>query len=239
MVSNPDVKSALKLWDAMRRLTAEDRWPANYRGSNTRTLAIAMTYARLTIPTEDRTWDRIIALAGWGDDQSGWYSFRDAISEDAPRYEPPHNGAPWHRPCEAPMIRREGLCGQRGTWTQHVTDPATGRWRLAAWCSRHQEFYRKAWAAEQVRLKVGTTPRPAPNTGGLLALHVPGKDWPNLYAWARSGWEPPELGLNPDHWPALEKVHQYRPPALRALDGGGEDAELSAPPSLRLVGDAS
>jgi hypothetical protein len=238
-VSAPDVKRALLAWERMDALMSETRWPTGYRGSNTRTLAIAITWAWLTLPREGQTWDAILDLAGWTDRQSRMHMLRGAVGEDAPRYEPPNSEMPWHRPCEAPMIRRPGLCGKRGTWTRRVTDPATGRWRKASWCNRHREFYEEESAAERLRRSAGTLPKPAPNTGGLLVLHVPSRIWPDMYAWARYGWEPPELGLNPNDWPVLEAVHQYRPPTLKALDGGSETVTLSAPPPLRLVGDAS
>lgn len=221
----------------MDAVMSETRWPQSIRGADVKTLAVAMTWARATLPSGERTWKRIIAFAGWPPNHTGWWKFKSAVGEDAPRYEPPSEVSWGRRACEAPMIRRDGECGQNATWHTRVTDPVTGRWRLGAWCGRHRAFYEETSRVERLRRDAGTFPEPAPNTGGLLALLLPSPRWPDLYSWARYKWVPPALGLNPNHWPVLEEVHRYLPPTLKAIDGGGEEpGTLAVPPALRLVG---
>jgi len=219
-----DVKLALKFWELTAALQAETRWQTWPHGGYTRTLAFALIYAR-AVTDGKPTWQQVRGSAGWREDERGSFYLRSAIGEDAPRFEPPPGPKSrdgYGAACEAPMVRRDGPCGVRGSYQARITDPATGRWRIGAWCGRHRDAYDQAWTAEQLRRKAGTFPEPAPNTGGLLALYHPSRAWPDLYAWARAGWEPPALGLNPNDWPVLDKVHRFEPPKLEVLDGAGE-----------------
>lgn len=224
------------LWEAMERIMAETRWPQDFRGSSTRVLAVTMTWAKLTIPSHERTWKRIIALAGWPTGDRGWWRLREAIGQDAPRFEAPESS---DRECEAPMIRRHGPCGQRASSQARVTDPATGRWRMGAWCNRHRALWEDACAKERARQAKGGIPEPAPNTGGMLYLHVPSDIWVAMYGWARYGnWEIPALGLHPDRWPVIEPEHAFTPPSLTVVAGDGDGGVGLPRPSLQVVGGA-
>lgn len=236
-MTGPDVRRALRFWDLNAALHAETRWTGGFHARNVRALAFALAWARAN---DAMTWPDVMHAAGWDENDRGWMHVRSAIAEDAPRFEPPNMHAR-EVPCEAPMIRRVGPCGKRATMHVRVTDRVTGRWRLGGWCGRHRGDYLVAVREQQRAFASKTIPTPAPNVGGLLALYHPSRSWPDWYAWAKPGWEPPALGLNPNDWPVLEEVHRYLPPALKAIDGGREEpGTFVAPPSLRLLtGDAS
>ena len=144
----------------------------------------------------------------------------------------------YERPCEGPMIRRSGLCGKRSSTRFRVTDPATGQWRMAGVCSRHDVFGRELRIAEKALRQAGGIPEPLPNTGGLLPCYLNWK-WPEMYAQASPGWKPPRVGICADDWPVMARVTEMEPPALALLEGGGEavggDSLPLDPPSLRLV----
>lgn len=138
------------------------------------------------------------------------------LRDDARRYDPLVDAGHGHAAsCTAPMVRRDGPCGMGAGASWLYRDPDTGRSRWVAACSRH-----RAWHREEVRrLKAYTErrraeqkdpPRPAANAGGVLARHLPELDWPQLWAWARPGWEP-----SPE-----EAVPAFDRPRLRLLDGG-------------------
>jgi hypothetical protein len=176
-------------------------------------------------------WKRAAAVLGeyqtWGPKGSRLADLTDA---DRPRYDPDTRADIWQkRLCSAPMIRREGECGQHAVDHTLKVDPATG-WRTPVWfCNRHRDFGRLAQAAFRDAPKV----EPIPNAGGLMPSYLisDGGDagWISVYQrasdWTRSQWEPPvKYGLRADRWPrpgeepAAETVE---PPRLRlaALDG--------------------
>lgn len=146
----------------------------------------------------------------------------DLTAADAPRYEidyhAPENQS---RACGAPMIRRDGECGQHGVDSFSRTDPETG-WHTLAWsCNRH-----RAWGAELHRIE-RAKPRiePIPNRGGLLPMYfrMPDESWVKHYQWAlrwkhETSWEPPSYGLRADGWP--------RPGEEPAVLAEGEQPQL-------------
>lgn len=157
----------------------------------------------------------------------------DLIDADRPRYETDQRAAIWQqRLCSAPMIRREGECGQRAVDKSLSIDPATG-WRTPLWyCARHREWGRKA----DVALRAMEWPEPIPNAGGLMPSYLRadnGDDgWIAIYRraseWKRSQWAAPtKYGLRADDWPLPGQEPAPEPVRLRlaAMDGeliGGE-----------------
>ncbi len=155
---------------------------------------------------------------------------------DRPRYEHDRSDGRWrYGTCEAPMIRREGLCGQGSVDNTYTVDPDTG-WRTPVWfCRRHEQ-----WAAGIDAARRAAPPvEPIPNTGGMLPAyltHAAGDDgWATLYDEAadylREKWQRPvKYPFSADKWPGPGgelPAETVEPPRLRlaALDGellGGE-----------------
>lgn len=105
------------------------------------------------------------------------------IGKDFPRYEPENWTDHAATLCRAPMVRRNGPCGQRATmWTLDF-DPKTGRrWRAGA-CTRHRATEMPAIDARRRAWIANGGPTPPHNAGGILARHFAGK-WDDIYAWA-------------------------------------------------------
>lgn len=157
----------------------------------------------------------------------------DLIAEDRPRYETDHSTDVWqHRVCAAPMIRRDGECGQHATANADRVD-ANG-WRWPVWyCRRHADWGRKQELAYQEARK--TAPKPIPNRGGLLPsyfiLKTGDEGWVNVYEWAckwtyNSYWKTPEpYGLRADDWPRTDTeagAETWEPPVLRLVVAHGK-----------------
>lgn len=225
-----ELNRTLDVHQRIARVMADKRFPE--RGPNVRLLTVTVIWvAGIEKPPPGQRWARVRQILNLRP-----YGLADIISADAPRWEPePGDGT---ETCEAPMIRREGLCGQRvSAWPQaRVTNPADGTWRMARFCRRHEDYAYRADRADLARVEAGGIPEPVPNTGGLMPCYLTMRDWNGFYAQARSGWTPPSYGICADDWPVLAKVTAMEPPKLRALDGGSEhaDGDWSAP-SLRLV----
>jgi hypothetical protein len=66
------------------------------------------------------------------------------LDADAPEYEPDWQAPEWRDDsCQAPMIRRAGVCGQPSSNHALRVDPETG-WQVPVWfCSLHREFGRQ------------------------------------------------------------------------------------------------
>jgi len=152
------------------------------------------------------------AILAWGDDNQ--HRLRRVITNDIPRFEPLRQGAV--TPCVAPMIRREGLCGKRGTRLLVDRDPGTGEARWIGLCSRHRELEtkfdarRREWAANG-------KPSPPPNAGGVLKRYFH-TDWAQLYEWA-APWRTP-----------LEGAREATPPrpTLRLIRSDERAASIGA-----------
>lgn len=157
----------------------------------------------------------------------------DIISADRPRYEIDYTAEAWQRQaCAAPMIRRDGECGQKAGDYSMKYD--SNGWATPIWyCRRHADWGRTQELVE--REAHGTTPAPVPNAGGLLPSYLTLKSgddgWTRVYEWAcqwtwNRGWKPPEpYGLRADDWPKVghaETVETWEPPRLRLAARDGE-----------------
>jgi len=117
------------------------------------------------------------------------WRLRRLIERDIPRYEihPPECGH-----CDAPMVKRSGVCGQRTRNSVAVRSRDDGRLTWHFYCARHRD-----WGTELYRSRpdVADCPTPPCNAGGLLMRHFPDWDWETLYRWAYGRgwkeWKPP------------------------------------------------
>lgn len=125
--------------------------------------------------------------------------FNKVMSDDIRRYRSwldPRNSIHVVRPCEAPMVRRDGLCGKPASGREDIYDLATGERYGVARCGRHIQ-----WACELTRdnhrvwraIPEDKRPIPPANSGGVLRRHLPELDWPAYWLRLDPGWvEPPE-----------------------------------------------
>ncbi|MFD7465186.1 hypothetical protein [Streptomyces tendae] len=150
----------------------------------------------------------------------------DLIDADRPRYEPDRSGTEWHSVCRAPMIRREGECGQHSVAHSFKVDPVTGWQTPVPYCRRHADWGKKHDAA----LRAMDLPEPIPNTGGLmpsfLVLKTGTDGWHRIYQWASqwtySRWEPPiKYGVRADDWPVPGREPEPEPVRLRLVASEG------------------
>jgi len=219
----------------------DPRFPS--RGPDTRMLVVtALWVARIERVPAGKQWDRVRDLL-----RLDLYGLQQMFRQDAPRWEPPpEDGIDYGgSTCEAPMIRRAGLCDHRPrSIAFRVTNPADGTWQMIGFCTRHRAYAAEVNRAERVRCQAGTLPVPAPNTGGLLPCYLGGslESWAESYKHARSGWRPPAEGLLADDWPVTAKVVRAAsaaPPKLELLAGEGEGATgTDGSPVLRIVRDS-
>jgi hypothetical protein len=224
-------QAVLDLHERIRAVFADDRFPTDIYGRQVRSLAVAMLWVAATGrgPGLDHDWWQAVAQAMCFPPGQAHWLIQQTIRADLPRYAPPE-GDTGITTCQAPAPGGEGLCGRSVTRGCRVSDPGTGRWRLAGWCSRHTRQAAAAEAAERDLLVRGV-PEPDPNVGGLLACHVPALDWARTYAWADPTWVPPRLGVRRDDWPAPDTTTTR---ALQVLPGGGEPAP-GDPPVLTVI----
>ena len=129
-------------------------------------------------------------------------------------------------PCDAPMVRRRGRCGNTsGGHLAWVTDPLTGERSQLHACTRreHQAWLARTCENNRAELAASPAPVPAANSGGLLVKHLDDIDWPGLWRHLDSKWTPP-----PEQEP-------FRRPRFQLLVD--EDAELSeaARPDLDVI----
>lgn len=149
----------------------------------------------------------------------------DLIHADRPRYEPDRSGPEWHATCRAPMIRRDGECGQPPVDHSRTVDPVTGWWTPVPYCRRHEGWGRKLDAA----LEAAGPVEPIPNAGGLMPSYLRANDgdegWVSVYRraceWHRTPWEPSaRYGLCADDWPVPGRDAAIGHPRLRLVLGG-------------------
>lgn len=142
----------------------------------------------------DWTWKRICADIYGADGHNELYRLTRVLRDDLPRYDPHRDRDGWgYPPCAAPMIRRDGACGQPSTKEQLLTDLDTGRGMLVGACSRHRSWLDAHLLdnRQQVKTLGDQLPRPASNCGGLLARHIPrGIGWRKLYQSLDANWRP-------------------------------------------------
>lgn len=141
---------------------------------------------------------------------------------DARTYRPPQPN--WDGKCEAPMIRRDGLCGQHATGHGYLTDWDTGEQELIWSCARHH-----AWRQDLIKRNQAAKPQraalPAANHGGVLAKHFPEIDWPKIWTWAAGS-----------RWIEHPEQEPWKPPTLSLVLGESEDAVGTSRPMLTSVG---
>jgi hypothetical protein len=154
----------------------------------------------------------------------------DLIAADLPRYAIDYRSDAWQRHvCAAPMIRRDGLCGQHAT--NHTESIDANGWLSPIWyCRRHADWGRKQEAAYREARK--TAPPPVPNAGGLMPSYFRNKNgdqgWIEVYEWAAKwkyeSWKVPEpYGLRADDWPRPDReAPQWEPPRLRLAAANGK-----------------
>ncbi len=186
-------------------------------------LLLGVAFARFLdyggIPLGEKLNTKHVAGAVFGSGQMGQRRVKGALADDARSYQRP--SLTWQdRVCGAPMIRRDGTCGQRSAWERVVTNWATGEesWLLA--CRRHVPWYDEQ-ARENREAKPDRLVLPAANHGGLLARHIPEFGWPKIWHWATNG-----------RWVELPEVIPRRPPTFTLHLGDGEASLAAARPTL-------
>lgn len=119
------------------------------------------------------------------------------------------------RRCGAPMIRRQGPCGQSASRRAMLTDTMTGRKQWIAGCKRHEEWFNAQVRANRAAVdEIAEAVRPPANTGGVLERHIPEIDWEAVWLKIDPTWtRPPET--EPEIVPVFPKLR---------LVLGGEDA---------------
>lgn len=223
------VKDSLRLTATLERLWADDRFDATQR--QTRIFINAWLVTRYSMPDHGQAFKETLRRTG-EDRQSGWWSL---VRGDAPKFDGYTPASV--RGCCVPKTRGPNAgrpCGRTGT-SFRVTNPENGEWEIRTYCTK---LHRAEGDAMRVRERALTNvPEPMPNRGGLMPCYIRASNWPDLYAWADSGWQPPYVGIVADDWPVMAKV--ATPPVVAAkltsVDGGGETAPSTATPVLRLV----
>lgn len=152
-----------------------------------------LDFAVLRIDRDERSWNHYAEKA-WG--KASRYRIRDVLRKDIRRYDAlkdADSNAPARR-CGAPMIRRQGPCGQSASRRALLTDADTGRKQWIAGCSRHSDWFNAEVLANRAVVEdAPAAVRPAANAGGVLARHIPEIDWEALWVKLDPSWtRPPE-----------------------------------------------
>lgn len=180
----------------------------------------------------DRNWRKRASeiLGEYGPGPRKGSRLADLLYSDRPRYEDKRDG--WEtRQCAAPMIRRDGLCGQHGVGHDYTVDQDTG-WRTPVWYCRRHESWGRALRAERV---ANPGPEPIPNAGGLITSYLMSEgqeqSWARLYkeaaVWKRDrSWEPSKVyGVRADDWPVPGQEPVPQRARLRLVIGGDLDTD--------------
>lgn len=202
-------------------------------GGTLRFYVVAFHWASFEQRTGNTTFAAPRRILAWNqpEDANRWSTL---IAADAPRYEP----YPYRRTrCAVPLTtgpRAGQPCNLVAVKSWPIHEP-NGEWHRQGWCRKHLHIGKPIIARDQAT----DWPPPRPNVGGLLPAHIPATNWPEVYAAARTGWTPPDCGVNADNWDWLPRVqfHLAGKPALRLVRGDGPDDLPTEhdPPPLRLV----
>lgn len=133
------------------------------------------------------------------------------LADDRPHYDPwlDDRRHPERHTCQAPMIRRAGLCGNPTSTDRMMTDPATGRRIRIGACNRHRDsdWYTTTIDTWKQRATTATIPDPPANRGGILQRHIR-LNWDAWWARHVPDWQPPATD---------ERDSQPRRPQLTVL----------------------
>lgn len=170
-----------------------------------------LDFAVLRIDRDERSWSHYGTKA-WG--SAPRYQVRDVLLKDIRRYDAIKDAeerGPARR-CGAPMIRRQGPCGQSASRRAMLTDTLTGRQQWIAGCKRHEEWFNAQVRANRAKVgEIAEAVRPPANAGGVLARHIPEIDWEAAWTKLDPSWTRP-----PEAEPEVVEVY----PKLRLVLGG-------------------
>jgi hypothetical protein len=149
-----------------------------------------LDFAVLRLDREERTW-RYYGERAWGK-AHGW-KIREVLRKDIRRYDAVKDAEQRDpaRRCGAPMMRRQGPCGQSASQRAMLTDADTGRKQWLGACSRHREWFEGRVRSNRAEVEVANPVRPAANAGGVLARHIPEIDWEATWIKLDPKWTPP------------------------------------------------
>jgi hypothetical protein len=155
-----------------------------------------LDFAILRIDTDEKSWSYYGGRA-WGAERHG-YMVRDVLRRDIRRYDAIKDASARDpaRRCGAPMVRRQGPCGNSAGRRALLTDPDTGRKQWIAACSRHVDWFDGRVRSNRAQCEVETITIPAANAGGVLARHIPEIDWPATWRKLDPNWTPPPEGVD-------------------------------------------
>ena len=171
-----------------------------------------LDFAILRINRDERSWAHY-ATRAWGD-RAGYtsrYGVREVLRKDIRRYDAIKDAEERDpaRRCGAPMIRRQGPCGQSASRRAMLTDTMTGRKQWLAGCKRHEDWFNARVRANKAEVdEIAEAVRPPANAGGVLARHIPEIDWEAVWVGLDPSWtRPPEAEPEPvEVYPKLRLV---------------------------------
>jgi hypothetical protein len=149
-----------------------------------------LDFAVLRIDGDEKSW-AYYGKRAWGESHN--WKIRDVLRKDIRRYDALKDAESRDpaRRCGAPMVRRQGPCGQSAGLRALLTDADTGRKQWIAACSRHRDWFESRVRANRAEVEVANPERPAANAGGVLARHIPEIDWETTWRKLDPKWTPP------------------------------------------------
>lgn len=127
-------------------------------------------------------------------DRAGDYRIHGVLRSDIRRYDAIKDTEERDvaRRCGAPMIRRQGPCGQSASRRAMLTDTLTGRKQWIAGCTRHEDWFNARVRENRAEVdEIAEAVRPPANAGGVLARHIPEIDWESVWVKLDPSWTPP------------------------------------------------